>query len=67
MSRSCWYDTNLPNLWRYLQNRLRNLFYDRDADVDRVLRHMDRTSQTTPVLDNGMNSVRAGKILGGSK
>jgi len=38
MSQSCWYQTNVPNLWRYVRNRARNLFYDRDADVERVLR-----------------------------
>ena len=36
MRESCWYETNLPNLWRYAKNRLRNL-YDRDADPERVL------------------------------
>jgi hypothetical protein len=35
MRESCWYETNLPNLWRYAKNRLRNL-YDRDADLERV-------------------------------
>lgn len=68
MSRSCWYETNLPNLWRYSQNRLRNLFYDRDADVNRVLRQISDASQTPPsALEDSMNPVRAGKILGGSK
>ncbi len=38
MSQSCWYQTNLPNLWRYAQNRARNLFYDSDADVERLLK-----------------------------
>lgn len=38
MSESCWYQTNLPNLWRYARNRARNLFYDADADVDRILK-----------------------------
>lgn len=37
MSESCWYQTNLSNLWRYARNRARNLFYDRDADVERLL------------------------------
>ena len=35
MYESCWYETNLPNLWRYAKNRLRN-FYDREADLSRV-------------------------------
>lgn len=36
METSCWYETNFSNLWRYAQNRFRNLFYDRDADVKRA-------------------------------
>ena len=38
MSKSCWYQTNVPNLWRYARNRARNLFYDRDADVERLIK-----------------------------
>jgi hypothetical protein len=38
MSESCWYQTNVANLWRYARNRARNLFYDRDADVERLLK-----------------------------
>jgi hypothetical protein len=68
MSSSCWYETNLPNLWRYAQNRLRNLFYDRDADVSRVLRRMAaEASADASALDRGMNAASAGKIVGGSK
>lgn len=36
MYESCWYDTNIPNLWTYLKNRLNNLV-DKEADVERVL------------------------------
>jgi hypothetical protein len=68
MSRSCWYETNLANLWRYGQNRLRNLFYDRDADVSRVLRRLasEAPPQASP-LNGGMNAVRAEKAIGDSK
>lgn len=38
MAESCWYETNLPNLWRYARNRMQNLLYDKDADVERALR-----------------------------
>jgi hypothetical protein len=38
MSQSCWYQTSVPNLWRYARNRVRNLFYDRDADVERLMK-----------------------------
>jgi hypothetical protein len=37
MSECCWYQTNVGNLWRYAKNRARNLFYDRDADVERLM------------------------------
>lgn len=81
MQLSCWYETNLANLWRYAQNRLRNLFYDRDADVGRVQRRTVLAQQTatlapqTPALDTAMNPaldgamtpVRAGKVVGDSK
>ena len=40
MSESCWYQTNLPNLWRYAKNRARNFMYDKDADVDLVEKEM---------------------------
>ena len=36
MPESCWYETNLANLWRYAKNRMRNLVYDKDADVERA-------------------------------
>lgn len=37
MRQSCWYNTNLPNLWNYLKNRVRNVI-DREADVQRALK-----------------------------
>jgi hypothetical protein len=72
MPSCCWYETNLRNLWRYARHRLRNLYYDRDADVNRVLRETSRI-EVTPIeggissLESGMSPVRAGKIAGGSK
>jgi len=38
MWQSCWYQTSVPNLWRYACNRVRNLLYDRDADVERLMK-----------------------------
>ena len=38
MNESCWYQTNASNLWRYLKNRLRNI-YDPEADVRRLSAH----------------------------
>ncbi len=37
MEESCWYRTDIPNLWRYAKNRLRNFWHDREADVTRLL------------------------------
>ena len=68
MARSCWYETNLPNLWRYAQNRLRNLFYDRDADVRRVMRNTPSAAGALALdVDRAMNPAPAGKVAGGSK
>jgi hypothetical protein len=36
MFESCWYETNLSNLWRYAKNRIKNL-YDHEADLERAL------------------------------
>jgi hypothetical protein len=66
MSHSCWYETNLQNLWCYGRNRLRNLFYDRDADVNRVLSRISCTSQAR-VLDDGIGQVASEKMAEGSK
>jgi hypothetical protein len=52
MSKSCWYETSVPNLWRYARNRARNLFYDPDADVERLIGPAGSQSQlsTQPAL-----------------
>ncbi len=47
MSQSCWYQTNIPNLWRYGRNRVRNLLYDRDADVERLMKPSHGPAQPT--------------------
>lgn len=50
MHESCWYQTNVANLWRYARNRLRNL-RDREADVDRVLPQYARETVSSPSMD----------------
>jgi hypothetical protein len=66
MAQSCWYETNFVNLWRYAQNRFRNLMYDREADVHRVMNtlSMPAISASEPSLDATV-SVR--KAFPGSK
>ena len=62
MSQSCWYQTNLRNLWRYARNRARNIFYDPDADVEKLLKPAETpaTEPPEPVL----TTVTAAKSLG---
>jgi len=45
MVESCWYETNLANLWRYARNRVKN-FYDREADLERALSAMSAVSSS---------------------
>jgi hypothetical protein len=60
MTESCWYETNLPNLWRYAKNRFRNI-YDKDADVSRC---PDITRNTALASSNGYEVPRR-KIASG--
>jgi hypothetical protein len=64
MAKSCWYETNFANLWRYAQNRFRNLMYDREADVDRVMKMSVPVSTSEAALDA---SVSVRKAFPGSK
>jgi len=50
MVESCWYETNLSNLWRYARNRVRNL-YDREADLEHAL--LAALSSSTVPLEAG--------------
>jgi hypothetical protein len=61
MSESCWYQTNLPNLWRYARNRARNLFYDPAADVDRLLKADN--DDINPTSQPALRTVTASKGL----
>lgn len=47
MTESCWYRTNVPNLARYLKNRILHL-YDREADVQRVTFTLPTVATKTP-------------------
>ncbi len=59
MGTSCWYETNFPNLWRYAQNRFRNLFYDKDADVQRIISAAPMTTLTDGALETGVAARKA--------
>lgn len=57
MVESCWYKTNLPNLWRYAKNRLKHMV-DREADIKR-LHHKPGLNPTS----NAMVTAVASKNL----
>jgi len=61
MSQSCWYQTNLPNLWRYALNRVRNLFYDPDADVQALMK--PASDEAEPVAEPVLTPLAATKIF----
>jgi len=63
MSESCWYETNVANLWRYAKNRMRNLVYDKDADTERALKDARKECAADPM--EGALSGR--KVVPGSK
>jgi hypothetical protein len=63
MSESCWYETNLANLWRYAKNRMRNLVYDKDADIERALKDAGREFVADPME----GSLSSRKVVPGSK
>jgi hypothetical protein len=72
MGQSCWYETNFTNLWRYAKNRYRNLFYDREADVYRVLEEqkgMFSECSAKPVMGESPLEAQVGvrKAIPGSK
>ncbi len=64
MNESCWYETNLPNLWRYAKNRMRNLVYDKEADVQRIAAQASAASISTSAMDA---SVAPRKAMPGAK
>jgi hypothetical protein len=59
MTQSCWYKTNLPNLWRYAKNRFTHIV-DHEADITRLLPKPQPTIQPAP---NTMATAVAGKKL----
>lgn len=59
MVESCWYRTNLLNLWRYAKNRFRNLI-DHEADIERLLPKHQPSVQPVP---HAMATAVAGKNL----
>jgi hypothetical protein len=67
MAGSCWYETSATNLWRYVRNRLRNLFYDPDADVERLIKGEAPIVPTLPVLPAQSPSQPALSALGAAE
>lgn len=59
MVESCWYRTNLPNLWRYAKNRLTHII-DTEADVRGLLPH--KRPENEPVTDALASAVASKKL-----
>jgi len=57
MNESCWYETNVSNLWRYLKNRISHI-YDEEADIRSLLPHVQMPSGSVPLV----KSVRVEKL-----
>jgi hypothetical protein len=60
MTESCWYETNLANLWRYAKNRIRN-FRDHEADIEKLLPRLAPIYSTRygePLVDNDAVQTR---------
>ena len=51
MTESCWYRTDLPNLWRYFKNRVTHI-YDPEADVKKLLEQLPPAYSTPQQLAN---------------
>ncbi|HWR36463.1 MAG TPA: hypothetical protein VN622_11395 [Clostridia bacterium] len=64
MRESCWYETNFTTLLRYARNRIRNFWYDREADV-RLISMPD--AKTIAAQSSSYDGVSAQKIARGSK
>lgn len=67
MSESCWYQTNVSNLWRYAKNRGRNLFYDLDADVERLMNGAVHAVDTVAQQATSAASVAVSDTVANSK
>jgi len=65
MSQSCWYQTSLPSLWRYARNRVRNLFFDPDADVERLMK--PATVEAEELTESALTPVTVNKVMTNSK
>lgn len=64
MTESCWYRTDIPNLFRYLKNRITHL-YDREADVQRVT--AAAPSPTVPVPEKLTKAAVSDSVLQSQK
>jgi hypothetical protein len=63
MSQSCWYQTNVSNLWRYARNRVRNLVYDRDADVERLMKPASAVVQSAGATEATLAPMGTAKTI----
>lgn len=58
MEKCCWYKTTVPNLARYIKNRIRH-FWDREADVTQLLPKTARVQRVENYADQaGLSSAK---------
>lgn len=57
MAESCWYETNLQNLWRYAKNRARNFTYDKDADVAAVIKEFGEANVARKIQPGSVHAT----------
>lgn len=58
MEKCCWYKTTVPNLARYIKNRIQH-FWDREADVTQLLPRTARVQRVDNYADSaGLSSAK---------
>lgn len=58
MERCCWYRTSLPNLTRYLKNRIKHL-WSKEADVTQLLPRTARVQRVEEIPDSAGLSAKS--------
>jgi hypothetical protein len=56
MNEVCWHYHSVPNILRYISNRLRHLWHDPDSDLSRL-----------PTAENAVPETQYAKVMAGRK
>lgn len=65
MNESCWYVTNLQNLWRYAKNRARNFWHDKETEIS----YIPPAAKSAPAASNksAETSLGSGSLVNSHK